>query len=151
MKDPNAPAEGIFGHVPIIVALVLASFVGWVLWWAVRYVRADAMTRQSIRQAVRVRWGWKRLAPMLKLSATDKTPTALASLANTQGKPTKPRVLIPTLKVKHDAYGAVGHAEPFAKLLGAAPLDRHANDDLALTLGEPPEQLLDIRCRRRGL
>jgi S-DNA-T family DNA segregation ATPase FtsK/SpoIIIE len=110
MKDPNAPTEGVLGHGPLVVDLALAVLVGWAMWWVVRYLRADAMTRQSIRQAVRVRWGWKRLAPMLKLSATDKTPTALASLANTNGKPIKPRVLIPALRVKHDAYGVIARA-----------------------------------------
>ncbi|WP_328513676.1 FtsK/SpoIIIE domain-containing protein [Streptomyces mirabilis] len=110
MKDPNAPAEGVLGYGPLVVDLALAVLVGWAVWWVVRYLRADAMTRQSIRQAVRVRWGWKRLAPMLKLSATDKTPTALASLANTNGKPIKPRVLIPALRVKHDAYGVIARA-----------------------------------------
>ncbi|MFE5852560.1 hypothetical protein ACFQ61_04985 [Streptomyces sp. NPDC056500] len=41
MKDPNAPAEGIFGHVPLVVALVLAVLVGWAAWWVVRYVRTE--------------------------------------------------------------------------------------------------------------
>jgi S-DNA-T family DNA segregation ATPase FtsK/SpoIIIE len=80
------------------------------VWRVVRYLRADAMTRQSIRQAVRIRRGWKRLAPMLKLSATDKTPTAPASPANSEGKPIKPRVLVPALKVTHDAYGVIARA-----------------------------------------
>ncbi len=111
MKDPNAPAGGIVGNTPLVVVLVLAVIVGWTVWWVVRYLRADTMTRQSIRQAVRVRWGWKRLAPMLKLSATDKTPTALATLANTNGKPIKPRILIPALKVTHDAYGVIARAQ----------------------------------------
>ncbi|MEU6006340.1 FtsK/SpoIIIE domain-containing protein [Streptomyces sp. NPDC047453] len=110
MKGPNDPAEGTFDYGPLVVDLALAVLVGWTVWWVVRYLRADAMTRQSIRQAVRVRWGWKRLAPMLKLSVTDKTPTALASLANTNGKPIKPRVLIPALKVTHDAYGVIARA-----------------------------------------
>lgn len=105
MKDLNDMVEGVFGYGPLVVGVVLAVLVGWSVWWVVRYVRADAMTRQSIRQAVRVRWGWKRLAQMLKLCATDKMPTALASLANTDGKPVKPRVLVPALKVTHDAYG----------------------------------------------
>ncbi|MGQ4415534.1 cell division protein FtsK [Streptomyces sp. SAS_269] len=111
MKNQNAPAEGVVGHTPLTVVLVLAVIAGWAVWWVVRYLRADAMTRQSIRQAVRVRWGWKRLAPMLKLSATDKTPTALATLANTNGKPIKPRVLIPALKVTHDAFGVIARAQ----------------------------------------
>ncbi|MFK0023354.1 hypothetical protein [Streptomyces sp. NPDC090798] len=59
---------------------------------------------------MRVRRGWKRLAPMLKLSATDKTPTALASLSNTDKEPIKPRVLVPALKVTHDEYGVIARA-----------------------------------------
>ena len=110
MNGPNDPAEGAFHYGSLVVDLALVVLVGWAVWWVVRYLRADAMTRQSIRQAVRVRWGWKRLAPMLKLAATDKTPTPLASLANTDGKPIKPRVLIPALKVTHDAYGVIARA-----------------------------------------
>lgn len=104
MKD-NDPTGGAFGYGPLVVSVALAVLVGWSVWWVVRYLRADAMTRQSIRQAVRVRRTWKRLAQMLKLCATDKMPTPLASLANTDGKPLKPRVLVPALKVTHDAFG----------------------------------------------
>ncbi|WP_327316280.1 hypothetical protein [Streptomyces sp. NBC_01235] len=110
MKDHNNTVEGAFDFASSVVGLALAVLVGWTTWWVVRYLHADAMTRQSIRQAVRIRRGWKRLAPMLKLSATDKTPTALASLANTDGKPIRPRVLIPALKVTHDAYGVIARA-----------------------------------------
>ncbi|MYY82479.1 MULTISPECIES: cell division protein FtsK [unclassified Streptomyces] len=95
---------------PLIALFGLAVLAVWAVWWAVRYVRADAMTRQSIRQAVRVRRTWKRLALMLKLSVTDKMPTAMASLAATGDKPVKPRVLVPALKVKHDAYGVIARA-----------------------------------------
>ncbi|MYY81268.1 MULTISPECIES: FtsK/SpoIIIE domain-containing protein [unclassified Streptomyces] len=102
--------QEVFGIAPLVVQLGLAVMAVWVVVWVVRYVRADAMTRQSIRQAVRVRWGWKRLAPMLKLSVTDKTPTTLASMANTTNRPVKPRVLIPALKVRHDAYGVIARA-----------------------------------------
>ncbi|MGI5368857.1 FtsK/SpoIIIE domain-containing protein [Streptomyces iakyrus] len=110
MNGPNDPTEGAFHYGSLVVDLALVVLVGWAVWWVVRYLRADVMTRQSIRQAVRVRWGWKRLAPMLKLAATDKTPTPLASLANTDGKPIKPRVLIPALKVTYDAYGVIARA-----------------------------------------
>ncbi|WP_306332639.1 FtsK/SpoIIIE domain-containing protein [Streptomyces sp. KL118A] len=103
--------QEMFGIAPLVVVLGLAVLALWAVVWVVRYVRADTMTRQSIRQAVRVRWGWKRLAPMLKLSATDKTPTAMASLASTANKPIKPRVLIPTLKVAYDAYGVIARAK----------------------------------------
>ncbi|MPY63261.1 FtsK/SpoIIIE domain-containing protein [Streptomyces spongiae] len=110
MKDFNDPTGGAFGYGLLVVGVALTVLVSWSVWWVVRYVRADVMTRQSIRQAVRVRRGWKRLAPMLKLSATDKTPTAMASLANTDGKPIKPRILVPALKVTHDAYGVIARA-----------------------------------------
>src|SRR5690349_8088975 len=98
------------GYAPLLVGVGLAAVAVWAVWWVVRYLRADAMTRQSIRQAVRVRRTWKRLAQMLKLCATDKMPTALASLANTDGKPVKPRILVPSLKVTHDAYGVIARA-----------------------------------------
>lgn len=104
----------VFGIAPLVVQFglaVIAVITVWAVVWLVRYVRADAMTRQSIRQAVRVRWGWKRLAPMLKLSVTDKTPPTMASLANTNNRPVKPRVLIPALKVRHDAYGVIARAK----------------------------------------
>ncbi|MEU6374562.1 FtsK/SpoIIIE domain-containing protein [Streptomyces sp. NPDC046909] len=110
MKDLNDTVEGVFGYGPLVVGVVLAVLVAWSVWWAVRYLRADAMTRQSIRQAVRVRRTWKRLAQMLKLCATDKMPTPLASLSNTDGKPVKPRILVPALKVTHDAYGVIARA-----------------------------------------
>ncbi|MGW0879041.1 FtsK/SpoIIIE domain-containing protein [Streptomyces sp. NPDC002671] len=109
MKD-NDPTGGAFGYGALVVGVVLAVLVGWSVWWVVRYLRADAMTRQSIRQAVRVRRTWKRLAQMLKLCATDKMPTPLASLANSDGKPVKPRVLVPALKVTHDGFGVIARA-----------------------------------------
>ncbi|MFD7134004.1 cell division protein FtsK [Streptomyces sp. NPDC059894] len=100
----------VMGYAPALIGVGLAGIAVWALVWVVRYLRADAMTRQSIRQAVRVRRTWKRLAQMLKLCAIDKMPTALASLSNADGKPVKPRVLVPTLKVTHDAYGVIVRA-----------------------------------------
>lgn len=100
----------VMGYAPVLIGVGLAGLAVWALVWVVRYLRADGMTRQSIRQAVRVRRTWKRLAQMLKLCAIDKMPTALASLSNADGKPVKPRVLVPTLKVTHDAYGVIARA-----------------------------------------
>ncbi|OMI38679.1 putative plasmid transfer protein [Streptomyces sparsogenes DSM 40356] len=87
----------------------LALSAVWALWWVVRYVRADKMTRASIRQAIRVRRGWRRLAPMAGLSVTDKTPPAAVIVAP-DGKVPKPRVLIPKIKVAADRYGVVVRA-----------------------------------------
>ncbi|MGW6458998.1 FtsK/SpoIIIE domain-containing protein [Streptomyces sp. NPDC055078] len=102
--------QEVYGLAPLVAVTVAAVFAGWAVWWIVRYLLADPMTRLSIRQAVRVRRGWKRLAPMLKLAATDRTPTALASLSTMDGKSIKPRVLVPALKVKHDPYGVIARA-----------------------------------------
>ncbi|MFE9302532.1 cell division protein FtsK [Streptomyces sp. NPDC006856] len=109
MKD-NDPTGGAFGYSTLVVGMALAVLVGWSVWWVVRYLRADAMTRRSIRQAVRVRRTWKRLAQMLKLCATDKMPAPLASLSNSDGRPIRPRVLVPALKVTHDEYGVIAQA-----------------------------------------
>ncbi|MFF0446013.1 cell division protein FtsK [Streptomyces sp. NPDC004609] len=99
--------QEVYGLTHLVAGAGLALMTVWSVWWTIRYALADSMTRESIRQAVRVRWGWKRLAPMLKLSATDKTPPVLAFLSDTGNKPLKPRVLIPALKVKHDLYGVI--------------------------------------------
>ncbi|MEU3190817.1 FtsK/SpoIIIE domain-containing protein [Streptomyces sp. NPDC006992] len=91
-----------------LVGVVLALSVIWALWWVVRYVRADRMMRASIRQAVRVRFGWRRLAPMAGLSVQDKTPPAV--VISQGGKVPKPRVIIPKVKVRPDRYGVVVRA-----------------------------------------
>ncbi|WFB08347.1 cell division protein FtsK [Streptomyces sp. LX-29] len=86
----------------------------WAVLWLVRYVRADTMTRASIRQAVRVRFGWRRLAPMAGLSVTDKTPPTVVVAPD--GKVPKPRVLIPKIKVAPDRYGVLVRAECLPKV-----------------------------------
>ncbi|MFF8728126.1 cell division protein FtsK [Streptomyces sp. NPDC015171] len=106
----------VMGYAPAAAGAALALITLWAVLWVVRYIRADKDTRVSIRQAVRVRRGWKRLAQMAGLSVTDKMPTALASLANTDGKPPKPRVLTPLLKVKPDRYGIVARARCLPKV-----------------------------------
>lgn len=113
MEDLN----GAFGYAPYAIGLGLAVFVIWSLLWIVRYIRATPMKRASIRQAVRVRSTWKRLAPMAGLSVTDKTPTFMSELANTDGKKQhKPRVLIPALKVTPDEFGVMVRANCLPKV-----------------------------------
>ncbi|KAK1180893.1 FtsK/SpoIIIE domain-containing protein [Streptomyces sp. NBS 14/10] len=99
----------VIGLAPALAGAALALSTIWAVWWVVRYVRADKMTRASIRQAIRVRWGWRRLAPMAGLSVTDKTPPAAVIVAP-DGKVPKPRVLIPKIKVRADRYGVVVRA-----------------------------------------
>jgi DNA segregation ATPase FtsK/SpoIIIE, S-DNA-T family len=91
-----------------LTKVAFALIAIWALWWVVRYVRADKMTRASIRQAVRVRFGWRRLAPMAGLSVTDKTPPAV--VVSHDGKVPRPRVIIPKIKVTPDRFGVVVRA-----------------------------------------
>ncbi|MET8239757.1 FtsK/SpoIIIE domain-containing protein [Streptomyces sp. NPDC005245] len=105
-----------FGWLRGAVWLGLGLIALWAVVWVVRYLMASPMERISIRQAVRIRWGWKRLAQMCGLSVTDKMPTALASLANTDGKQPTPRVLVPALKVTPDAFGVMAWATCLPKV-----------------------------------
>ncbi|MFF7648714.1 cell division protein FtsK [Streptomyces sp. NPDC007983] len=93
---------------PVVAGAALALIVIWAVWLLVRYVRADKMTRESMRQAVRVRRRWRRLAPMAGLSVTDRTPPAV--VVSPDGKVPKPRVLVPKIKVSADRYGVLVRA-----------------------------------------
>lgn len=93
---------------PIATALVGVSLLVTVT----RYVRADKGTRVSMWQAVRVRWGWVRLARMAGLTVTDKTPSLLAQITAQKDDATPaPRVLTPKIKVKPDPYGVIVRAK----------------------------------------
>ncbi|MGI5469898.1 FtsK/SpoIIIE domain-containing protein [Streptomyces sp. CA-132043] len=100
----------VFGYAPILFGAALALIAVWAIVWATRYALADRMTRASLRQAARIRRRWKRLAPMARLSVTDRTPTVLASLTTADGKQPQPRVLTPAIKVKADQYGVMVRA-----------------------------------------
>ena len=99
-------------------------WLGWALrscwsgrrWCSVRYCRADGLTRASIRQASRIRHGWKRLARMAGLSVTDRTPTLLAELTAKDGHAPKPRVLTPKITTKPDRFGVVVSATCLPKV-----------------------------------
>ncbi|MFE2440804.1 cell division protein FtsK [Streptomyces sp. NPDC059426] len=100
--------QEVVGSAPALAGAALVPVLVWALWWLVRYVRADTMTRASIRQAIRVRRGWRRLAPMAGLSVTDKTPPAV--IVAPDGKVPKPKILIPKIKVAADRYGVLVRA-----------------------------------------
>ncbi|MFJ3922357.1 cell division protein FtsK [Streptomyces sp. NPDC090022] len=100
-----------------VMGLGLGLIALWTVVWVVRYLKASPMMRVSIRQAVRIRRGWRRLAQMAGLSVTDKMPTLMAELANTDGtKQHKPRVLTPALKVTPDEFGVMAWANCLPKV-----------------------------------
>ncbi|MFE7558500.1 cell division protein FtsK [Kitasatospora sp. NPDC057500] len=109
MKDVNEIA-------PVLIGAVLALAALWAVVGLVWYLRVDRETRASIRQGIRIRFGWERLAKMAGLSVTDKTPTFLAELVSREGETPKPRVLVPRIKVKPDRFGVVVRAKCLPKV-----------------------------------
>ncbi|MFI5759276.1 ATP-binding protein [Streptomyces sp. NPDC051569] len=106
----------VIDHAPDVLPIAVALATGWLLLGVVRYVRADRGTRASIRQAVRVRCGWIRLARMAGLTVTDKTPGLLGQLTAPKGTTPPPRVLTPKIKVTADQFGVVVRAKCLPKV-----------------------------------
>ncbi|MFE7129754.1 cell division protein FtsK [Streptomyces sp. NPDC057638] len=104
-----------------LVILCAAALAGWPVLWLVRYLRADRMTRVSIRQAIRIRRGWPRLARMTGLSVVDPAPTGLAA----RGRTPPPRVLVPRIRVRPDRFGVQVHLGCLPGI-GLAELQRSA-------------------------
>ncbi|MFI1018002.1 hypothetical protein [Streptomyces sp. NPDC020965] len=100
--DPIGDIASVVATMAVFCTAVLA---GWVTFWLVRYLRADTMTRVSIRQAARIRRGWPRLARMAGLSVVDRTPTGLTALLTPPGRTASSRVLVPKIQVRPDAFG----------------------------------------------
>ncbi|MDJ0342515.1 FtsK/SpoIIIE domain-containing protein [Streptomyces sp. PH10-H1] len=100
-------------NIPLVLAVLVAA---WLLFVLVRYVRYDRETRASVRQAMRVRYGWDRLAKMTGLSVTDKTPTLIAGMLAQKGETPPPRVLVPKIKVIPDRYGVIVRAKCLPKV-----------------------------------
>ncbi|MFI5981103.1 FtsK/SpoIIIE domain-containing protein [Streptomyces sp. NPDC051555] len=98
--------------------MAAAALLGvWLLLVVMRYARADKGTRVSMRQAVRVRWSWVRLARMAGLTVTDKTPSLFAQItAQKDGAAPAPRVLTPRIKVKPDQFGVIVRAKTLPKV-----------------------------------
>ncbi|WP_316741015.1 FtsK/SpoIIIE domain-containing protein [Streptomyces sp. MK7] len=109
--------EDLTDRAPQVLLIVAVLAGAWLLWTMVRYIRADRGTRVSMRQAVRVRWGWVRLARMAGLTVTDKTPGLLAQLtAPKDGPAPAPRVLTPRIKVKPDRFGVIVRARTLPRV-----------------------------------
>ncbi|MFI7342947.1 cell division protein FtsK [Streptomyces sp. NPDC050085] len=109
--------EAITGYASYALPIATALVGVWLLVTVVRYVRADRGTRVSMQQAVRVRWGWVRLARMAGLTVTDKTPSLLAQItAHKDGPTPAPRVLTPRIKVTPDRFGVVVRARTLPKV-----------------------------------
>ncbi|WP_329313991.1 FtsK/SpoIIIE domain-containing protein [Streptomyces sp. NBC_01278] len=109
--------EQVFDWAPVVLVACAALLVVWAGAKTVRYIRADKETRQSIRQAVRIRMTWTRLAKMAGLSVIDRTPPWLSFLTTTKGAPEpKPRELVPMIKARPDRFGVVVNVKLLPKV-----------------------------------
>ncbi|MFE6268794.1 cell division protein FtsK [Streptomyces goshikiensis] len=109
--------EQAFSWAPVVLVVCAALLVVWAVVKTVRYARADKETRRSIRQAVKIRMTWARLAKMAGLSVTDRTPPWSSFLTTSKGAPEpKPRELIPMIKTRPDRYGVVVHIKLLPKV-----------------------------------
>lgn len=96
----------------VVLALVVAVQV-------VPFVLADGETRRSMWQARLIRWRWRRLARLLGLYVSDPTQTVMSVFVGERGQrasPPKPRILIPRIRVKADAYGVVVRVKALPKV-----------------------------------
>lgn len=94
--------------VAAIAVLVIANRYGIGYHLIKAAVRRDGELARSALQAARVRRRWPRLAQNLKLALVDKTDLPAATGVGTAAKTaTKPRVVVPRMRVKPDSYGIV--------------------------------------------
>ncbi|CAL9480890.1 hypothetical protein SUDANB120_03050 [Streptomyces sp. enrichment culture] len=109
--------EEVFRWAPVVMVLCAVLLAVWAVVKTVRYVRADKETRRSIRQAMKIRMTWTRLAKMAGLSVTDRTPPWTSFLNTGKGAPEpKPRELVPMIKTRPDRYGVIVHVKLLPKV-----------------------------------
>jgi len=97
----------------VVVVLVLVAVE------VVPFALADGQTRRSMWQARLIRWRWRRLARMLGLYASDPTQTVVSVIVGERGQlasPPRPRILIPRIRVRADAYGVVVRVRTLPKV-----------------------------------
>lgn len=75
-------------------------FAGRSAFLTARWLRADAETRASLRQARRIRRTWRRLAPMTGLAVTEP-----AAKPRGDGRLTESKIRLPRIKVTADQFG----------------------------------------------
>ncbi|MFJ9466434.1 FtsK/SpoIIIE domain-containing protein [Streptomyces caniferus] len=94
-------------HDAATIALALAGAVlaAFSLFSFSRYVGSDKDTRANLRMAFHMRRSWRRVGPMIKVAATDRTPTTFAQLTTPAGQRPEPRVVLPSLRTKADRTG----------------------------------------------
>ncbi|MGW1306725.1 hypothetical protein ACWD5R_44950 [Streptomyces sp. NPDC002514] len=91
---------------PLFAGIALAVLVGWgafrLFLTSYRYIRATPLQRARMRHGWRVAFGWKRLAPNVGLARVDENTKGKKGM---DGKPVKPTVVVPRIKVFPEPWG----------------------------------------------
>jgi DNA segregation ATPase FtsK/SpoIIIE, S-DNA-T family len=138
----------------ITTALVLANRYGLGYHLIKAGVRRDGQLARSALQAARVRRRWPRLSQNLKLALVDKTDLPAATGIGTAAKTaTKPRVVVPRMRVRPDRYGVICDA----KIVAGIGLEewkknaRHLSDDwraVRVAVSQPKPGRIRVRAVR---
>ena len=93
-----------------LLALVAAVMAAIAAVWLIRYGLASKAVRRSMRQALRMRVGWPRLARMIGLAVVDPSPRLFVRLRTAQDAAgdnvtAKGRLVVPRLRLRADEFG----------------------------------------------
>lgn len=133
------------------VSLPIANRYGLNWRFALAVARRDSELRRSVLQAARIRRRWPSLAQHLGLVLVDRTATRA-----TVGTPaaTKPKVVVPRLRVRPDQYGVVVDSRTVAGvgLQEWQRSARHLADDwrsVRVAVTQPQPGRIRVRAVRR--
>lgn len=142
-----------------LVGLVVAACpLALVAWWVTRYVRGSVDYRRSMRQALRVRLGWRRVARMLSLYVVDPKRRAYMrvlhkDVAGVQNS-TVGRLVVPRLRIKADPYGVLVRCRTLPGI-GAAEWEERTQKladawrATRVTVSQPQPGRITVRAVRR--
>jgi len=103
--------------VTVTFQLVGVAVAVWAGYRLTNFIAVGEEGRASIRQAWRIRWGWRRLARVLNLCVTDPTPRFKLWIRRYADPASdRPRVVVPRLWLKADEFGVVVRTRTLPKV-----------------------------------
>jgi S-DNA-T family DNA segregation ATPase FtsK/SpoIIIE len=138
-----------------LLVLVTLNRYGIGYSWLKSLIRKNPELRASVWQAARIRRHWPKLARHLGLVLLDKTVTDHPSVGlDGKARTTKPRVVIPRMRVVPDDYGVIAKVKtvPGVGLEEVQKAGRHLADDwraVRVAVTQPKPGWITIRAVRR--
>lgn len=105
----------------LVVVPVLVPAAVWAVFKTIKAIRGGREVRRSMRQVIRLKWGWVRLARMLDLYVQDASPRLprVKTLVGRKEGPAviaKARSVFPPMHLKADQYGVVAKVRTIPKV-----------------------------------